>query len=55
MQSNVDYEASDGIAVLTLTDPPANTYSYEMMRALDDAVEGLDAYLNKRKAKFKAR
>jgi enoyl-CoA hydratase/carnithine racemase len=34
----VTYEAADGIATLTLTDPPANTYSYEMMRALDDAV-----------------
>jgi enoyl-CoA hydratase/carnithine racemase len=34
----VTYEAADGIAVLTLTDPPANTYSYEMMRALDEAV-----------------
>ena len=34
----VSYEAADGIAILTLTDPPANTYSYEMMRELDDAV-----------------
>ena len=34
----VTYEAADGIAILTLSDPPANTYSYEMMRALDDAV-----------------
>jgi enoyl-CoA hydratase len=34
----VTYEAADGIAIITLTDPPANTYSYEMMRALDDAV-----------------
>ena len=34
----VTYEAADGIAILTLTDPPANTYSYEMMRALDGAV-----------------
>jgi enoyl-CoA hydratase/carnithine racemase len=34
----VTYEAADGIAVLTLADPPANTYSYEMMRALDEAV-----------------
>jgi enoyl-CoA hydratase len=34
----VSYEAADGVAILTLTDPPANTYSYEMMRALDDAV-----------------
>jgi enoyl-CoA hydratase/carnithine racemase len=31
----VSYEPADGIAVLTLTDPPANTYSYDMMRALD--------------------
>ena len=36
--AQVTYEAADGIAILTLTDPPANTYSYEMMRALDDAV-----------------
>ena len=34
----VTYEAADGIATLALTDPPANTYSYEMMRALDEAV-----------------
>ena len=34
----VTYEAADGIAILTLSDPPANTYSYEMMRALDEAV-----------------
>jgi enoyl-CoA hydratase/carnithine racemase len=31
----VSYEAGDGIAVLTLDDPPANTYSYDMMRRLD--------------------
>ena len=34
----VTYDAADGIVTLTLTDPPANTYSYEMMRALDEAV-----------------
>ena len=34
----VTYEAADGIAFLTLTDPPANTYSYDMMRALDAAI-----------------
>jgi enoyl-CoA hydratase len=28
----------DGIAVLTLTAPPANTYSYDMMRQLDAAI-----------------
>lgn len=27
-----------GVAVLTLQDPPANTYSYEMMRELDAAI-----------------
>ena len=34
----VDYRADAGVAVLTLTEPPANTYSYEMMRELDAAV-----------------
>lgn len=31
----VQYRAEDGIAFLTLNDPPANTYSYEMMQKLD--------------------
>ncbi len=34
----VEYGVHDGVAVLTLSDPPANTYSYAMMRQLDDAV-----------------
>ena len=34
----IDYVVQDGIAVLTLNDPPANTYSYEMMQQLDHAV-----------------
>ena len=34
----IDYSATDGVAVLTLNDPPANTYSYEMMQALDAAI-----------------
>jgi len=34
----VRYEAREGVASLTLSDPPANTYSYEMMRQLDAAV-----------------
>jgi enoyl-CoA hydratase/carnithine racemase len=29
---------ADGIAILTLDAPPANTYSYEMMRQLDAAI-----------------
>ena len=33
-----------GVRVLTLTEPPANTYSYEMMRELDAAV--LDARMD---------
>jgi enoyl-CoA hydratase/carnithine racemase len=32
------YEARDGIAVLTLNDPPANTYTHEMMQELDRAI-----------------
>ncbi len=39
MQRNfVHYEASDSVAVITLNDPPANTYSYEMMRQLDACI-----------------
>lgn len=34
----VGYEAHDGVAVLTLQDPPANTYTYEMMQDLDRAI-----------------
>jgi enoyl-CoA hydratase len=34
----VDYRVRNGIAVLELNDPPANTYTYEMMRDLDDAI-----------------
>ena len=29
---------SDGVYTIELDDPPANTYSYEMMREIDDAV-----------------
>jgi enoyl-CoA hydratase/carnithine racemase len=34
----VHYEAREGVAYLTHDDPPANTYTHEMMRQLDDAV-----------------
>src|SRR3712207_3290014 len=34
----VEYRAEEGVAVLTLNDPPANTYSYEMMQELDRAI-----------------
>jgi enoyl-CoA hydratase len=34
----VDYRAENGIALLELNDPPANTYTYEMMRELDEAI-----------------
>src|SRR3954449_11675794 len=34
----VHYEAKDGVALLTLDDPPANTYTHEMMRQIDAAV-----------------
>lgn len=36
--ARLTYAAADGVAVLELDDPPANTYSYEMMRELDDAI-----------------
>ena len=34
----VHFRVTDGVAVLTLDDPPANTYTYEMMRQLDEAI-----------------
>ncbi len=34
----VQYGVNEGVALLTLNDPPANTYSYEMMQALDKAI-----------------
>lgn len=34
----VGYRVEQGIAVIELDDPPANTYTYEMMRQLDDAI-----------------
>ncbi|HKO99237.1 MAG TPA: enoyl-CoA hydratase/isomerase family protein [Pyrinomonadaceae bacterium] len=34
----VEYRVQEGIAFLTLNDPPANTYSYEMMQELDRAI-----------------
>ena len=34
----VEYKTADGVAVLTLNDPPANTYSYEMMQELDACI-----------------
>jgi enoyl-CoA hydratase len=34
----VNYTVSDGIAIIELTNPPANTYSYEMMSQLDAAI-----------------
>src|SRR5438034_2482090 len=37
-RSLVESRAADRIAFLTLNDPPANTYSYEMMQALDSAI-----------------
>jgi enoyl-CoA hydratase len=40
----LEYEVKDGIAFITLNDPPANTYSYEMMQELDRAI--LDARMD---------
>ena len=34
----VEYRVEDGIAILTLNDPPANTYTYNMMQQLDRAI-----------------
>src|SRR2546423_4832376 len=40
----VEYSVDAGVAVITLSDPPANTYSYEMMQQLDACI--LDARMD---------
>jgi enoyl-CoA hydratase len=34
----VNYRVEDGVAVFELNDPPANTYTYDMNRELDDCI-----------------
>src|SRR6185312_15971763 len=34
----VNYRVEDGVAVIELSDPPANTYTYEMNRELDECI-----------------
>jgi enoyl-CoA hydratase len=41
----IAYDVRDGIATIELNDPPANTYSYDMMREIDSAV--LDARMDR--------
>ncbi|MFQ5551354.1 MAG: enoyl-CoA hydratase/isomerase family protein [Gemmatimonadales bacterium] len=34
----VEYRTEDGVGIIEMSDPPANTYTYEMNRQLDDAI-----------------
>jgi len=34
----VNYRLENGVAVIEMNDPPANTYTYEMNRQLDEAI-----------------
>ena len=34
----INYRTDAGVAILELSDPPANTYTYDMNRQLDDAI-----------------
>jgi len=36
--NKVHYQVQDRVALITLADPPANTYSYEMMQQLDQLI-----------------
>jgi enoyl-CoA hydratase len=38
VKSLVDFSVENGVAVIALNDPPANTYTYEMMQQLDTAI-----------------
>jgi len=37
-KEQVHYRVEQGVAIIEMDDPPANTYTYEMMRQLDDAI-----------------
>ena len=37
-KSLINYRVDAGVAVIELCDPPANTYTYEMNRQLDEAI-----------------
>lgn len=37
-QALINYQAEGGIAWIEMNDPPANTYTYEMMRQMDEAI-----------------
>ncbi len=34
----IQYRTEDGLAIIELDDAPANTYTYEMMHQLDEAI-----------------
>ena len=34
----VNYRTDAGVAIIEMNDPPANTYTYEMNRQLDEAI-----------------
>src|SRR5213595_1516790 len=34
----INYRTDEGVGVIEMNDPPANTYTYEMNRQLDDAI-----------------
>src|SRR5512142_1491650 len=37
-KSLIQYRSEAGVGIITMDDPPANTYTYEMNRQLDDAI-----------------
>ncbi len=34
----INYRTDQGVAIIEMNDPPANTYTYEMNRQLDEAI-----------------
>ena len=34
----INYRSDAGVAVIEMNDPPANTYTYEMNRQMDEAI-----------------
>ena len=40
LQKLVDYRVQDGIAIFEINNPPANAYTYDVLRELDEAILG---------------
>jgi enoyl-CoA hydratase/carnithine racemase len=46
------YEVDRDVAVITMNNPPASWMSLKLLLEIEDAVEGIDAFMSRRRPKF---